>query len=94
VACPPDGRKISLSQWRTDFVVTSKEGKVLRLRKALYVLRQAPQAWNTKLDYTLKEMGFKQGEHEHAIYRRITGEAILLIGVYVDDLIITGLSKG
>jgi hypothetical protein len=76
------------------FVVTSKEGKVLRLCKELYGLRQAPRAWNTKLDYTLKEMGFKQSEHEHAIYRRITGEAILLIGVYVDDLIITGSSKG
>jgi hypothetical protein len=39
-------------------------------------------------------MGFKQNEHEHAIYRRITGDTILLIGVYVDDLIITGSSKG
>jgi hypothetical protein len=69
------------------FVVTG-EGKVLRLRKAL-----APRAWNAKLDYTLEEKGFKQTEHEHAIYRRITGDAILLIGVYVDDLIITGSSK-
>uniref|UniRef100_A0ACD6ARQ8 Uncharacterized protein n=1 Tax=Avena sativa TaxID=4498 RepID=A0ACD6ARQ8_AVESA len=39
-------------------------------------------------------MGFKQSEHEHAIYRHITGDEILLIGVYVDDLIITGSSKG
>jgi hypothetical protein len=39
-------------------------------------------------------MGFKQSEHKHAIYWRITGEAILLIGVYVDDMIITGSSKG
>ena len=63
------------------------------LRKALYGLRQAPRAWNTKLDSTLKEMGFKQSEHEHAIYRRINGDANLLIEVYVDDLIITGSSK-
>jgi hypothetical protein len=76
------------------FVVKGEEGKVLRLRKALYGLRQAPRAWNVKLDCTLKEMGFKQSEHEHAIYRRITGNATLLIGVYVDDLIITGSSKG
>jgi len=46
------------------------------------------------LDCTLKEMGFKQSEHEHAIYQRITSDTILLIGVYVDDLIITGSSKG
>jgi hypothetical protein len=52
------------------------------------------RAWNAKLDYTLKEMGFKPSEHEHPIYQRITGDAILLIGVYVDDLIIIGSSKG
>jgi hypothetical protein len=45
------------------------EGKVLRLRKTLYGLRQAPRAWNAKLDSTLKWMGFGQSPHEAAIYR-------------------------
>lgn len=75
------------------FVFQGEEGKVLRLHKALYGLRQAPRAWNAKLNCTLKEMGFKQSEHEHAINRRINGAATLLVGVYVDDLIITGSSK-
>jgi hypothetical protein len=74
------------------FIVTSQEGKVLRLRKALYGLRQAPQAWNSKLDDTLKKMDFVQSEHEHAMYRRSHGDDILLVGVYVDDLVITGSS--
>jgi hypothetical protein len=50
------------------FVIPGKEGKVLRLRKALYGLRQAPREWNAKLDSTLKEMGFGQSPHETAIY--------------------------
>jgi hypothetical protein len=40
------------------FVIPGKEGKVLHLRKALYGLRQAPRAWNVKLDSMLKGMGF------------------------------------
>jgi hypothetical protein len=40
------------------FAIPDKEDKVLRLRKTLYGLRQASRAWNTKLDSTLKGMGF------------------------------------
>jgi hypothetical protein len=72
------------------FAIPGKEGKVLRLRKALYGLRQAPWAWNAKLDSTLKGMGFGQSPQEAAIYRRGNGGNALLVGVYVDDLVITG----
>jgi hypothetical protein len=71
------------------FAIPGIEGKVLRLRKALYGLRQAPRAWNAKLDSTLKGMGFWQSPHEAAIYRRGNGGNTLLVGVYVDDLVIT-----
>jgi hypothetical protein len=74
------------------FVIAGQEGKVLRLRKALYGLRQAPRAWNSKLGDTLKKMDFVQSEHEHAMYRRSHDDDILLVGVYVDDLVITGSS--
>jgi hypothetical protein len=74
------------------FVIAGQEGKVLRLRKAMYGLRQAPRAWNSKLDDTLKKMNFVQSEHEHAMYRHNHNDDILLVGVYVDDLVITGSS--
>jgi hypothetical protein len=64
------------------FAILGKEGKVLRLRKALYVLWQA---WNAMLDSTLKGMGFELSPHEAAIYRRGSGGKALLVGVYVDD---------
>jgi hypothetical protein len=35
------------------FAIPDKEGKVLRLRKTLYGLRQTPRAWNAKLDSML-----------------------------------------
>jgi hypothetical protein len=63
---------------------------VLQLRPALYGLRQAPRAWYEKLDDTLCKLRFTQSEHEHAIYCRGGGERRLIVGVYVDDLLITG----
>jgi hypothetical protein len=71
------------------FTNPDKEGKVLRLCKALIGLRQTPRAWNAKLDSTLKGMGFGQSPHEAAIYRRGNRGNILLVGVYIDDLVIT-----
>ena len=50
------------------FVVERQEDKVLRLDKALYGLRQAPRAWNAKLDQTLCALGFKHSASEHAVY--------------------------
>jgi hypothetical protein len=73
------------------FAIPGKEGKVLRLHKALYGLRQAPRAWNAKLDSTtFKVMGFEQSPHEAAIYQRGNGGKTLLVGVYVDSLVISG----
>jgi hypothetical protein len=69
------------------------EGKVLRLKKALYGLRQAPRAWNAKLHSTLLSLGFTRCPSEHAVYARGDASSRLLIGVYVDDLIITGCCK-
>ena len=50
------------------FTVKGKEHKVLRLRKAQYGLRQAPRAWNAKLDATMVELGFTRCTLEHALY--------------------------
>ncbi|GKA45533.1 ribonuclease H-like domain, reverse transcriptase, RNA-dependent DNA polymerase [Tanacetum coccineum] len=75
------------------FIKGKDNGKVYRLIKALYGLRQAPQAWNIKLDNTLKSLDFKKCALEQAIYTRTERDSILLVGVYVEDLIITGTPK-
>ena len=35
-------------------------------------------------------LGFEQCPSEHAVYRRGSGTSLLIVGVYVDDLVITG----
>jgi heterodisulfide reductase subunit B len=70
--------------------IIGKGDKVLKLKKALYGLRQAPRAWNAKLDEELIDLGFERSKLEHAVYKRRSKGSFLLVGVYVDDLIISG----
>ena len=72
------------------FAAAGKEHLVLRLDKALYGLKQAPRAWNTKLDACLVKLGFARCESEHDMYAQGATPSRLLVGVYVDDLVITG----
>ncbi|KAJ0558737.1 putative RNA-directed DNA polymerase [Helianthus annuus] len=72
------------------FKVKGKEHLVYKLHKALYGLRQAPRAWNSKLDKTLKELGFNKCVHEQAVYTLNKSGSQLIVGVYVDDIIVTG----
>ena len=72
------------------FIDDKHKYKVLRLHKALYGLRQAPRAWNQKLDAELLALGFTRCVNEHGMYTRGRGAERLIVGVYVDDLIITG----
>jgi hypothetical protein len=65
---------------------------VLKLQKALYSLHQAPRAWNEKLDDMLVSLEFRRSPSEHAIYVRRNVDAQLVLGVYVDDLVIIGTS--
>lgn len=42
------------------FVVKGQEHKVYKLKRALYGLRQAPRAWNIKLNQILRALGFQE----------------------------------
>jgi len=72
------------------FIDPKAQGKVLKLKKALYGLKQAPRAWNARLDQELYKLGFVRSMEENAVYRRGSGLSLLIVGVYVDDLIICG----
>uniref|UniRef100_A0A453B0H4 Reverse transcriptase Ty1/copia-type domain-containing protein n=1 Tax=Aegilops tauschii subsp. strangulata TaxID=200361 RepID=A0A453B0H4_AEGTS len=75
------------------YIKEGEEHKVLKLHKALYGLYQAPRAWNIKLDRTLISLGFEKSPLEHAMYKRGKGKDRLLVGIYVDDLLITGADE-
>jgi len=51
-----------------------EEKKVLKLEKALYSLKQAPRAWNERIDTYFKKNGYEQCPYEYALYLKGTKE--------------------
>ncbi|KAL0641314.1 hypothetical protein Bca4012_102595 [Brassica carinata] len=70
-----------------------KPGNVLRLKKAIYGLKQSPRAWYRKLSTTLNGRGFRKSELDHTLFTLVGPSGIIVVLVYVDDLIITGSDK-
>ncbi|XP_074363905.1 uncharacterized protein LOC141704579, partial [Apium graveolens] len=72
------------------YVKRGREHLVYKLLKALYGLRQAPRAWYSKLNKCLEGLGFVRCAYEQTVYTRHVGKEVLIVGVYVDDLLVTG----
>ena len=64
-----------------------------RLKKALYGLKQAPRAWYSRIDMYLQEMGFTKSDADTNLYFIVVGEEPLILVLYVDDLVITGVER-
>jgi len=64
------------------------DGKILRLHKALYSLKQGPLQWFEKLATVLAELGFVSLTFDPCVFINITLNVILV--VYVDDITTVG----
>jgi hypothetical protein len=66
-------------------------GKVCRLKKSLYGLKQSPRAWFDRFRHVLVKIGFAQGHSDHTLFvKRTSGDKVVVLLVYVDDIILTG----
>ncbi|GJR90394.1 retrovirus-related pol polyprotein from transposon TNT 1-94 [Tanacetum coccineum] len=65
-------------------------GKVCRLKKSLYGLRQAPRDWFSKLTTALKTFRFTQSYANYSLFSFKRNGIELHVLVYVDDLIVAG----
>ena len=70
------------------------EGMVLRLRKAIYGLKQAGRQWYLKLKSVLLDLGFKQiiNDPHTFVFHQQEGDTArtLVVPIYVDDLLPVG----
>ena len=71
------------------FVAQRKIGKVLRLRKSWYGLKQSPHAWFGKFSQAVEKFGMKKSKTYHSVFYQNSSSCIILLVVYVDDIVIT-----
>jgi hypothetical protein len=96
-----NGCKIRFLEWNSwrrnyveqpmGYVIKRDEEKVLKLKKALYDLKQAPRAWYSRIDDYFQKNGFTKCPHEYVLYAKVCENGnILHVCLYIDDLIFTG----
>ncbi|SPC66658.1 uncharacterized protein UHOD_11410 [Ustilago sp. UG-2017b] len=68
-------------------------GKVLKLMKGLYGLKQSGHEWNIELDTHLRKIGFHCMSSAPCLYSRGTDDRLTVITAYVDDMLIASPSR-
>ena len=54
-------------------------GKVLRLKKTLYGLKQSPREWNANLDAFMINMKYKRISADSCVYIRSNASGVVII---------------
>ena len=69
-------------------------GKVVRLNKSLYGLKQASWSWHAHLTACLKKLGFQQCLADACVFRLVEeGRVAIIAVVHVDDIFSVGLKS-
>ena len=64
------------------------EGKVWRLKKSLYGLKQSGRNWHHLLHDYLVKLDFVQSSGDPCLYIKRNGDEVLILLVWVDDIIL------
>jgi hypothetical protein len=80
---PPQGMHL------TEEAISGGNRPVLKLMKNLYGLKQAGRLWHQMLDEKLRALKYSQSNVDMCLYYRTTKTTIILVGIYVDDLLVT-----
>ncbi|WVZ83807.1 LOW QUALITY PROTEIN: hypothetical protein U9M48_030907 [Paspalum notatum var. saurae] len=70
------------------FVDPQNAGKVCKLLKSIYGLKQASRSWNLRFDEVVKGFGFIKNVEEPCVYKK--WERAVFLVLYVDDILLIG----
>ena len=71
------------------FVAQGGKGRICRLRKSLYGLKQSPHTWFGKFNQTVEEFGMQKSKSYHFVFYKNSSLSIILFVMYVDNIVIT-----
>src|SRR5688572_11936500 len=72
------------------FVDPKNAGKVCKLQRSIYGLRQASRSWNIRFDEVVKGFEFTKNEEESCVYKKVSGSSVVILILYVDDILLIG----
>jgi hypothetical protein len=72
------------------FIDPKHAGKIWKLWKSIYALKQASRSWNLHFDEVVKEFGFIKNIEEPCVYKKVSGSAFVFLVLYVDDILLIG----
>ncbi|KAJ7968090.1 Retrovirus-related Pol polyprotein from transposon TNT 1-94 [Quillaja saponaria] len=72
------------------FSCQKTEGKVCKLKKSLYGLKQSPRAWFDRFQKAMISFGYQQSNADHTMFVKHCHGRITILIIYVDDIVVTG----
>jgi hypothetical protein len=67
------------------------KGKLWKLEKCLYGLKDASRHWYLKVEGKLKELGFQKSKYDQGLFFKIHGGKLIgMVGLHVDDFLTCG----
>ena len=71
------------------FVDPTNAGKICKLQKSIYELKQASRSWNIRFDEVVKGFGFIKNE-EVCVYKKESDSSVAFLILYVDVILLIG----
>lgn len=68
--------------------VNKSGGKVLKLKRAIYGLKQSSLAWYDRVKDLLCNLDFKNSQYEPCLFTKTKGNIKIIVALYVDDFLI------
>jgi hypothetical protein len=70
------------------FVDPKHDGKICKLQKSIYGLKQASRSWNLHFDEVVKGFGFIENIEESCVYKKVSESTVVFLVLYVNDILL------